>query len=292
MARQWSSRCLAAAAVLLVAGTATAQDFPPFDVEYADGMTRRNAEPYSRVTLRDSPDPLANPTTVVLDEEFVWNHVGGSYRLYGKSQLYNHGASLSNYYGIMSLYDSSQFIMTGGSISLEIKEMSTIWAQDNAHLEISGGSFIVSNGDDHHGNTLISLRGNATMSISGGRFESRSVGSHLLYADGSSRVDITGGEFLSPLQAGGGQIHFYGRDFAIDGEPISMGRIPRYGVLTGVLANGTPLNISVGWNVFVHPVPEASSWILALAGVSVLRGSRRKAGRMQPLSRRPVATDR
>jgi hypothetical protein len=88
---------------------------------------------------------------------------------------------------------------------------------------------------------------------------------------GDAVVNVRGGSFSFPFNmrtrsgfnGAGGLIKVFGDSFALDGMPVGAGFIPRDGRLTGVLADGTPLDVLAQGTVFL--VPEPAGWLLALA---------------------------
>lgn len=134
-------------------------------------------------------------------------------------------------------------LIEGGSVSGDVR------------IEYNAGSFSMSGGSV--GQWLIALSSNPVM-ITGG-----SIGEHIALDSSSSH----GGQ--------AGDVYIYGSDFKINGDPVPYGayHYNTYKTLTGILANGDPINCTVacaGANDIIL-IPEPATLTLLVLGVVGLR---------------------
>ena len=205
------------------------------------------------------------------------------------------------------LFDSSIGIINGGTI------VQDVGADHQSSVTVNAGSIL----DDLQGfaDATINLHGGtvggdfeiydgvaATISggFVGGDLQVFSPFASLSMTGGTIGEDIQvdgfmsirGGIFLGQnldfgLATLGGQIVLFGTNFRIDGIPVGNGDIvPEFGILTGVLENGDPINIPINRNPLnsVDPidigtitlVPEPSTGLLAGIAVMAIALRRRR----------------
>ncbi len=181
--------------------------------------------------------------------------------------------------------DDSVVTISGGNInSLDIN--------DNADVDISGGIF------NSTYSIYLGLSGNHTgdINISGGQFDG------IVYGNGYGTFAISGGEFndivsftystQGTITGGtflGDEIHIgdsarvtiHGSDFEVNGVPISYGTVysgSREGQLTGILADGTGLNIPLrntqNASLTFVLIPEPTTLLLLGLGGLMMRRKR------------------
>ncbi len=144
--------------------------------------------------------------------------------------------------GSIFLVDDTVASVSGGTARAGIE------AADRAQLDISGGSFA----ESIFGGTSV-LNGSARATITGGEFHrnftftgdcyatiSGGIFDALLYMEGSAAVEISGGTFTNELWAvGSAQIEISGYAFNLPFGSV----LPTSGTLTGIFADGTPIEL-------------------------------------------------
>jgi hypothetical protein len=165
-------------------------------------------------------------------------------------------------------------------------------------INVSGGTFqgAATTSAAAFGGTGLEILSGGTTTISGGTFSGGLNGSQYggqndysltFSGGGQSVVDISGGKFMSPLEAslaGNDSFSFFGSAFDVQTTPSEPWRYQ----VSGVLADGTPLNIQFYTNAntytetllptgveqltfnFTAVVPEPASWLLLLVGIAGL----------------------
>jgi hypothetical protein len=231
----------------------------------------------------------------------------GSVDLYDTSRLIISGGSIiqSDSPAIRASGSSRTEISGGRLISNGFNEGPAgtgIGLSGNAQLEITGGEFHASS------STIIVSAGTSHATIDGGTFNASGIffGS-IVRADQSSITDILGGTFTSYRRGldvlgnavvnvrggtfnlptfndqglggffaeGNGLLNVFGGSFALDGSPVAPGFIPHTGRLTGILADGTPLDVLAAGRVFL--VPEPAAWLLLVSGaVGIAAATKRR----------------
>jgi hypothetical protein len=168
----------------------------------------------------------------------------------------------------IDLRDDAALSISGGEFTA--LRTAIIESAGASHVTIDGGTFNADNSGipDYIGN-ILTVDQSSVVDILGGTFTSNARG---IEAYGNAVVNVRGGSFSFPFLTdvlpgfhggGNGQIKVFGNNFALDSMAVGPGFIPHNGTLTGVLADGTPLNVLATGRVFL--IPEPAGWLLALA---------------------------
>ncbi len=205
--------------------------------------------------------------------------------------------------GFVWAYDTCEVNISGGSVSCGLRAFdsstvsmssgglgggalgNSVYTHDSSTLNVSGGR--ARNQLYAYDSSVIDISGgyvrqlysydSARITISGGEMDYFSAG-------GSSTVNLSGGELRSAiplLASGSATINIFGTGFNYPRGPIP----DRWGDLSGILANGDPINcgFTIGRDASIFIVPEPSSlWstaIAALAGSLMYALRRRKPRR-------------
>ena len=140
-----------------------------------------------------------------------------------------------------------------------------IFANDAGHITVHTGSVVL---DD------VFTNDSATIVI-----EDAEIGQRM-FANGSSRIDFSGGSVALDIQSNGTSVvRIFGVDFAVDGTAVPFGPVAALsGTLTGELADGSPLDNAFTRQematILLEEVPEPAAPLLLLAGAAVLAGRR------------------
>ena len=255
------------------------------DILKLDHDTSIDSRIHGDLHALDGP-PGSSPTIVEMTESA---YVEGWVEVFGSSTLNITGGRT---YRDVIAWDSSHLNIISGD---EIVQDDDIVARDSSTLTISGGSFDGASAFDTatldflggtagedvtgHGSSIVNILGgiigddvvaydSCVMNVSGGNMLSGGIEAY-----GASRVSISGG-LIESLRAGQAvDEHSSIITIAGSGFNYAYGEIPDpSGTLTGLLANGDPINadFSIYSDASIVLVPEPSTFILlSMAAVSL-----------------------
>lgn len=242
-----------------------------------DGLTHVIDQPSDSIFVLDADPPVSAATTAVIAAGGLIQTVNpglgfGAAYVSGASRIEFSGGSIqTNAAGGTGVVAAAggTFKMTAGSIVALGPNSGGISLTETAQAEILGGSIVASSiGVTGFGPTTITVHGGTIK----GAVEA-------FYLGVASKLSVYGG-LLGEMDGGvdlkavGGEAHFYGKQFKLDGVPVGPGLIAGpgdfAGRLTGILDNGDALDIGIQGElrgsglVYVH-VPEPSGLIIAVA---------------------------
>jgi hypothetical protein len=252
-----------------------------------DGLVHVIDQPSDSIMVLDSDPPSSAPTTAVLAPGGSITTVNpglgfGAAYVAGASKIELSGGSVETNAvggtGVVAATGGSVKV-TSGAITTHGADSGGISLTETSTAEILGGSIVASSiGVTGFGQTAITVHGGT---IKGGL--------QAFYLGVASRLDAYGG-LLGDMDGGvdlkavGGEAHFYGSQFKLNGVPVGEGLIAGPGVfsgrLTGVLLSGEPLDIGIEGEfrgtglVYVH-IPEPGG-LIPLAASAFWGLNRRK----------------
>lgn len=200
---------------------------------------------------------------------------------------------------VVRLEDRSQVIITGGRFtSSDVFGSSPIFATDESHAEINGGTYASEEG------ATVYVRRNGSVTINGGEFTTEDDNGDMIRHQGLSLVKITGGEFTSSrhlatvtqgsleihggvfnsssddLRLIGGQTEVFVRFARLNNTFIESGEIRESsGVLDVVFIDGSTESLSFfrergALRVTYVPEPAAASFYAVTLAVLCSRSTR------------------
>jgi hypothetical protein len=180
------------------------------------------------------------------------------------------GTSNGGYMGTGIWNDEAIVNIFSGTVTASGGVSYGVWNSDGT-VTISGGNISVGSAT-----STDVWNGGGTITIAGGNFSTASQSTGIWQSGGT--VSIFGGNFSFPstsygIETLGGTTDIYGSNF-----DFPLGRIPvNSGTLTGVLANGTPIDVPFNQNGgSIVLIPEPTSVSLCLAGGICLMARRRR----------------
>ncbi|MGD9636356.1 MAG: hypothetical protein AB7G28_04715 [Pirellulales bacterium] len=245
---------------------------------FDDGQSHVINQPSDAITVLNSAAPDDLPTTVTISTGGVIDSVApvisAAASVFGTSGIELAGGSiLTNAGGGHGLvaFDNAQIKMTSGTIAPLGASSAGISIEGNAQAEVLGGTIdATSIGLNGFGQTYSVVRGGTIR----GDAEAFHLGvNSQLHVYGGLLGDMDGGVDLT---VAGGEAHFYGSAFQLNGVPVAQGLIAGpgnfVGRLTGMLDSGESLDIGIRVEdlgpgvmfpalIYVH-VPEPSSLLL------------------------------
>lgn len=266
-------------------------------------FTPHTRDSLSNIALTQATLPAADITTIVVDES---NSLGPRGLRAGQSLELRDGGTLTDYFvateatlrmdgGLIGddaeLY-ASKLEFNGGTIGRALHAFGA------SHISVNGGSMLTvktfaDSSLDMQGGTITHLEAHSgsNILIAGGTIGSNSNGS------AGSSISISGGTVPHVGLEANGELHLYGTEFLLDGQPITGLALntpitieTREGFLSGVFADGTPFSFELQGNgklrrrpispgatltvTLVNPVPEPATAALTTMAFAVFLGCR------------------
>ena len=254
-------------------------------VVFSDGQTHVVEQPSGSVSVLNSAPPDSAPTKAIIAaggtiELFTSGAIGAN--AFDSSSIELAGGNITTH-GMQghgaAAFHQARLKFVSGTISALGQGGTGVLLQDDAQVEIFGGTITAPNAfgvglEISHqsiatifGGTIRATRG--TLSLGG---------TSQLHVYGGTLGDMDGGTDLS---TGGGEAHFYGSQFFLNGQPVGSGLLatpPGFeGRLTGLLQSGEALDIGIRVlniggpftaSVYLHSIPEPSA--LTIGSVPML----------------------